>query len=467
MTKRREWQLLACMLVAVDSVALITAFAAAYLVRFRLGWFAVHDISPNERNYLGYGAAGLALWIIAFAMSGLYQPDRLLTGTREYARLVQGCLAAFAAAVVLSSMFGSVPFVSRGVLAAALPLSIVCAGLGRFGIRRVARRLRHRGMFIARAVIIGASDDGISIARQIDRPRSSGVDVAGFLDDFLPAGTLIAERWPVLGRPAALDTLDVDEAIVVPSALTWESHFELMQRIARGVGGPTVRLAPGFFDLFTTAMNITDRGNVPVVTAERSRITGIDATAKRLLETVVATLLLSVYAPWMVKWALDRRLRGRPVLRYRRFHGPRGATLTAATFAPNGQRQSAHARLMEKTPLLLAVLTGRLALVGPRLTEVTDTSEPDGRLALLAVRPGLTGPASVQLPNGPDDQALALELRYVRDYSVWRDLQLIWRRAGQLIRDLLQPGQARQRYSPRPLVSSEPTASRPSRVEAP
>lgn len=466
MTDRTAWRLLRLGLLLVDAVMLISAFIIAFALRYRLGWFAVRDVTPDEHHSVIAGSAGLLVWLTAFLVMGQYRSDRLLRGTREYSRLVQACLVAFAFAAVLSSMASAAPYVSRGVLTAALPLTIVLAGCGRFMVRRVAHRMRRRGLFITRAVLIGAGDDGVSIAHQLDVPAHSGVEVVGFLDDFLPAGTLVDGRWTVLGSPSTLDRLTVDEAIVVPSALTWESHFELMQRLAAGKPGPTIRLAPSFFELFATGINVVDRGNVPVVTAAPSRITGVDAITKRLVESVFAMALLVICLPGLLVWAVRQWLPGRAILRHQRFYGARGRAVTGATLAVNPE-SATPGRLLEKAPLLVGVICGRLALVGPRLTDVTGDAHAAGRTALLSVRPGLTGPASVYLPDGPEDQVLALELRYVRDYSIWRDLQIMWHRSWQIARDAIHRHQPLMSGTPRTAGAGDSAPVRPTTVEAP
>jgi len=95
-------------------------------------------------------------------------------------------------------------------------------------------------------------------------------------------------------------------------------------------------------------------------------------------------------------------------------------------------------RILRKThvdelPQLFNILRGQMSLVGPRperpeLVGVLETAIPRYR-ERLAVRPGLTGLAQVQLPPDTDlgsvRRKLRYDLRYVAAGSVWMDVRLL------------------------------------------
>lgn len=99
---------------------------------------------------------------------------------------------------------------------------------------------------------------------------------------------------------------------------------------------------------------------------------------------------------------------------------------------------------IDELPQLLNVLVGHMSLVGPRpdVRGFADRLEGEDRL-ILAVRPGITGPASLVFRN--EERLLAdvgdpenynrevlfpakvqMNLEYLRRYSLARDLWLIW-----------------------------------------
>ena len=109
---------------------------------------------------------------------------------------------------------------------------------------------------------------------------------------------------------------------------------------------------------------------------------------------------------------------------------------------------------LDELPQLWNVLAGDMSLVGPRPEhpEYVRQYTPEQR-AVLAVRPGITGPAVLQfvdeaaLLTGDAQktyvtvvmpQKLELDLEYVRNRSFGRDLQILVKTAGLVVRRALR-----------------------------
>ena len=82
---------------------------------------------------------------------------------------------------------------------------------------------------------------------------------------------------------------------------------------------------------------------------------------------------------------------------------------------------------MDELPQFWNVLKGEMSLVGPRPEELwVVEGYNDEQRKRLAVKPGLTGPMQVAGRGELDmDARLALELDYIRDYSLWKDLRIL------------------------------------------
>ena len=90
---------------------------------------------------------------------------------------------------------------------------------------------------------------------------------------------------------------------------------------------------------------------------------------------------------------------------------------------------------LDEFPQLFNVLRGEMCLIGPRperpeFVEVLAEKIP-GYLDRLAVRPGITGLAQINLPPDSDlgsvRRKLALDLEYIRHAGVWLDLRMfLW-----------------------------------------
>jgi lipopolysaccharide/colanic/teichoic acid biosynthesis glycosyltransferase len=90
---------------------------------------------------------------------------------------------------------------------------------------------------------------------------------------------------------------------------------------------------------------------------------------------------------------------------------------------------------LDELPQLFNVLVGDMSLVGPRPDVPVQRSLYNDRDWALrcSVRPGITGLAQVVLRSeGTEDDRRELDLRYVREQSVWLDLKILARTAGRL-----------------------------------
>ena len=84
---------------------------------------------------------------------------------------------------------------------------------------------------------------------------------------------------------------------------------------------------------------------------------------------------------------------------------------------------------LDELPQLLNIVLGDMSLVGPRpdVPAQEPTYSPDQWKERHSVRPGITGLAQSTLRSQatPTDR-LELDLRYIRDRSIWLDLKIIY-----------------------------------------
>ena len=91
---------------------------------------------------------------------------------------------------------------------------------------------------------------------------------------------------------------------------------------------------------------------------------------------------------------------------------------------------------IDELPQLVNVLKGEMSLVGPRpeMAWLVERYTPEQRQRL-AVKPGMTGPVQI---NGRGDltfeQRLRIELDYINNYSLWRDMEILAKTLPAVIR---------------------------------
>src|SRR6266566_5963664 len=408
---RRDWAWFTVTLVATDLGAVLLAFWLAAVLVWRTG---VGINGGNDSDWLVFAMVPV-LGLIFFAQ-GLYEPANLLVGAREFAGVFRASAYGLLAITVIAFVLRWPLSRSWTVASWALMTGLVIAL--RFGIRRVAAAVRRRGRLTERAVIVGAE--------QVNQP-GSGMRVVGILDDYIPTGTELPGGLRVVGPSSSLmettSRLRVHDAIIAPQALPWETLRELILVSATRANGLQVHLSAGFYDMLTAGVRFSERSHVPLLTLRKARLSPVERAVKAVLDRGLATVLLLGLSPVLLVMVAWQRRHAEPsLLDRRRVLGARGASFDLLSFHSSAPFES---NLLAKLPGLLNVLRGQLSLVGPRpLTEAETRTLPS--MPLTTIQPGLTGPW--RQAADPTEQA-TLDVYYVRSYSVWLDIAVLFERA--------------------------------------
>ena len=231
MPERREWRILCRGLIVVDlpfSVHqgngalpwdVFKAVGCAFRDAARVG--VLHDrlsqrmlrLALNRRSSsedVRFALLLLPAVPLIFGGQGLYRPENLLAGTREYAAVLRACTYTLVAAII--GGFALRTPVSREWLVVSWVLSTALIGLVRFAVRRIVYRLRRRGLFVRRVLLLGADAQAMVMAARLMR-AATGVQVVGVLDDYLPVGAELAGGFRVLGTSARLEQTRVPTSI--------------------------------------------------------------------------------------------------------------------------------------------------------------------------------------------------------------------------------------------------------------
>jgi lipopolysaccharide/colanic/teichoic acid biosynthesis glycosyltransferase len=274
-------------------------------------------------------------------------------------------------------------------------------------------------------MVVGADADSVALANQL-AGSGSGVTVVGFLDDYLPIGSVVGHGLKVLGRPRSLLKLakrtGAADVIVVPQALPWETVQALMSEAAATPNGLRLHLSAGFYELLITKVRLSERNRVPLLTVTKANLSPFETTFKVSLDYLLATSLLVAFSPILAWTILRLRSSGaRTVLERRPVIGRFGRQFNQFSFRSNGNLGRDFVR---KLPGLINVLSGQLSLVGPRPIGVDEVSSV-ATVKRQAIRPGLTGPW--RQVEDAKEQAI-LDLYYIRSYTIWLDLQVLFTR---------------------------------------
>lgn len=461
---RGAWRLLTVGLILVDALLINLASFLSYYIRFQAGlpWFQATqpDLWFYQQLVIFWVTPS---WIIIFALVGLYRQRNLLGGPREYDLVLRGTTFGLLPLVFFSFLVPEF-VIARGWLVLAWVLALVFVGVGRFVMRRVAYAARRMGYFLSPAVIVGANQEGRYLAEQFLNAYQSGFQLVGFVDEKVPAGTVLFHNLPALGSADHLDKIikkyGVREIVLATSAISSRDRMlEIFKRYANS-GEVSLRLSSGLYEIITTGLKVEEFGYVPLVNVEKVRLTGIDQVLKLLLDYCLTIPGLILISPLMALVALMVRLDSPgPVLHRRRVMGLNGVQFDAFKFRTmhiNGDEilnrnpelkaeLARHHKLkddpritrigkflrkysLDELPQLFNVLRAEMSLVGPRMIAPAELAQYNQwGINLLTVRPGLTGLWQVSGRSDVGyDERVRLDMFYVRNWTIWQDLAILF-----------------------------------------
>lgn len=460
--QQNQWRFLTAGLVINDFLMVGLAFLLAYFVRFfsDLPLFQL-DISPVEQFYRNVSLLLNPVWAIIFGGFGLYNRRNLLGGTQEYSLIFKATSLGIMSVIIIS--FLEPDFVlARGWLLVAWLFAFLFVSLGRFTIRRLVYALRKQGYFLCAALIVGANEEGKSLAQQLIGWQTSGLHVLGFVDDHVKPGTAVHRQLQTLGGTEQLDQLidrfNVEEIVIATSAMTRIEMLSIFKRYGLA-DGINLRLSSGLFEIITTGLEVKEMACTPLVRVQKARLTGADVAFKLMLDYAIALPGLLLIAPFMALIALLIRVDSPgPAMYRRRVMGINGRQFDAYKFRTmhcNGEailakypelqkelatnhklkedpRITRMGRFLRKTsldelPQLLNVVKREMSLVGPRMISPPEMEEyNDWGLNLLTVLPGITGLWQVSGRSDISyDERVRLDMYYIRNWSIWLDIQLL------------------------------------------
>jgi exopolysaccharide biosynthesis polyprenyl glycosylphosphotransferase len=227
-------------------------------------------------------------------------------------------------------------------------------------------------------------------------------------------------------------------------------------------------LAPTLLDVAGPRTSVRAVAGLPLLFVDHPDLGGPKQAVKMLFDKTVAASVLIIFLPLLLAIAvivrsedggpvIFRQTRmgkdGQPFWLYKfRTMVPDAQRLTAALAArnegngvlfkiredPRVTRVGARLRRwsLDELPQLVNVLLGQMSLVGPRPALPEEAARYGDYVSRrLAVLPGITGLWQVSgRSNLPGEEAVRLDLRYVENWSLVLDLQILWKTLSAVIK---------------------------------
>ncbi|WP_345550386.1 undecaprenyl-phosphate glucose phosphotransferase [Microbulbifer aestuariivivens] len=342
----------------------------------------------------------------------------------------------------------------------AATLVLLC--VWRFAFRHLLFFLRARGYNTRSAAIIGVTESGLRLARNLIAEPQLGIRVAGFYQvaesDACQASKLAGEQVRLLGSVedavAAARAGDIDLIYIALPMREEQRIVEILAALADSTA--TVQLLT---DLFVSNLLHTRWHNVgdsSMLSVYDTPIEGLNGWLKRLEDVLLSSVILVLIAPLMLLIAAAVKLTSPgPVIFKQHRYGLDGRPIKvwkfrSMTTQDDGdkvvQASKGDARItpvgaflrrtsLDELPQFINVLQGRMSIVGPRPHAVAHNEEyrqvVSGYMLRHKVKPGITGWAQVNGWRGETDtlekmsKRVEHDLHYIRHWSLWLDIRIV------------------------------------------
>lgn len=342
-------------------------------------------------------------------------------------------------------------------------VTLVSLCVWRFVFRQVLFYIRVRNWNTRSAVIVGATDAGARLARDLADNPQLGIRLKGFYRARESASEEICDFCTKAALPCLGDINDGlraarnGELDLVYIALPMRDEkpiAKLLEGLADSTA--TVHLLPDFFISNMLHSRWYQVGASSLLSIYDTPIEGLNGWLKRLEDLVLSAMILTLLSPLMIAIAVGIRLTspGPAIFRQRRY-GLDGRVINvwkfrSMTCEENGERVKQAGRndprvtrfgaflrrtSLDELPQFINVLQGSMSIVGPRPHAVAHNEQyrslVSGYMLRHKVKPGITGWAQVNGWRGETDtldkmsRRVEHDLHYIKHWSILLDIRIV------------------------------------------
>jgi exopolysaccharide biosynthesis polyprenyl glycosylphosphotransferase len=415
----------------------------------------------------------LLLWHQVFRFFDMYRSRRLSRKREEMLDIFKATSMGTVLMYAISLAFhvDMINYVFAGVFWFSL---ITITASDRLGVRLVLRQLRVKGKNLRNILVVGSNDAALQFAHKIEQSPWLGYRILGFVDNEWPGLVKFKEQGYSVScgfdqLRVFLRTNVVDEVVVTLPLRSLHSYASEIAELCEEQG-ILVRVVSNIFDLKRARSRAEDfEGESHITHTTGTVVAGWPAVVKWLLDFTVSLVLLIFFSPLFLITALLMKLTSpgpvfflqeRLGLNKRRFKIYKFRTMTVDAESRmkelehlnelsgpvfkirNDPRITTIGRFLRSTsidelPQLFNVLKGDMSLVGPRPMAVRDYEgfNEDWQRRRFSVRPGITCLWQVLGRNCiPFEQWMELDLQYIDRWSLWLDVQILFKTIPAVLR---------------------------------
>jgi len=445
-------------LLPIDFLMIILAALVAYFLRFQ----TMVDFRPIVYemplfDFLKVAGFMAVVWLIIFAISGLYTIGGTKRILDELAKIFLACSTGFVF-IVLLIFFERELFSSRFIILVAWVLAIFFVSIGRVAIRFFQRALFRYGVGIHRVIVFGED-------------KAADILVNGFCKR--PGlGLKVIKRYKKFDEDAAANlsdlqkTIGIDEVIQTNGTGSHEENLNLFDFCNQH--NIVFKYSTDLFAVQSSRLEIRDYAGIPIAEIKRTRLEGWGKVYKRIFDIIGSLFLIILSSPILILTAIAIRIDSRgPIFwkldddsnpkrvgqegqpfNYFKFRSmkPRTHNLRYAQLAEQDIRKGPLVKIkndprvtrvgkfirrfsIDELPEFFLVLAGKMSLVGPRphLPEEVAKYKKHHRKVLI-IKPGVTGLAQISGRSDLDfEEEVKLDIYYIENWSLKLDLYILFK----------------------------------------
>jgi exopolysaccharide biosynthesis polyprenyl glycosylphosphotransferase len=446
----------------LDYIMLVLAGITAYYLRFTRPILDVRPVVfklPWE-TYLATVLGVALLWIVIFAISGLYSTNPNRKFARDLGKIFLACSTGFAG-ITIYIFFSLQKFDSRFLVLASWITAIIYVTLGRLAMRGVKSLLYRAGINLRRTIIIGTTPIAQSLTETFKLERRLGYLIVGIFDRFTPENK---EKIALL-KP---DELIITDPKAHPEEVLAAVDFANDEHIV-------FKYTADLFATIASNISISTIAGIPIIEVRRTRLFGWGGIVKRFADIIGSVILIILSLPIYLITSIAILIEtGRPIIyknervgqHGKRFHVYKFRSMyqkdcTGDQFGTSGEKAlEKEAELIKKSsikegpvykikddpritplghflrrtsidelPQFFNVLRGEMSLVGPRPHQPREVEhyQKQHRIVLV-VKPGITGLAQISgRSNLSFEEEIKLDTLYIEQWSLLTDCIIIFK----------------------------------------
>lgn len=468
------------LLVPLDYLMIFLAGISAYYIRFAE---ITTDIRPaifRDNLSIDYYIKIILfiafLWLIIFALSGLYSIKSARKIIKEIYRIILACSTGLMLVVVLIFMRREL-FDSRFIVLAAWILAIFYVSFSRVIVRWLQRYLFKYGIGVHRVILVGDSKTTESLMKEFSINKRLGFEVVKRFRDFsMQSAQELAEIISDYknGKEKFIDEIiQCDPNLKKGETLRLydyaDEHHIIFKYAADLLGTKFLRT------------EVAEISGVPIVEVKKTSLDGWGRIIKRFFDILISAILIIILSPVLLLAALAVKLDSSGPIIYKndrvskfgifkvyKFRSMLLQYCTGNDYDDSGNALEYERKLIkerntkadgplykigadpritrvgkfirrwsiDELPQLFNVLLGNMSIVGPRPHQPREVAKYEHHhKKLLGIKPGITGLAQI---SGRSDlsfeEEVKLETYYIENWSILLDLSIILRTPLAVIR---------------------------------